>query len=105
MENISKCIINYYSFGIPESRNHNKIFMLLQLFFTLPFSIIICALLYTIHKKNNEILANLNALTLTDINQVEKKYRRYFSFRSQQKRQICDISTNEIIYKINSVNL
>lgn len=83
MEKLARIITDQNSDAIPNQRNHNKIFMILQFLFTLPFSIIICGLLYYIQKKNNEILNILNTLTQNDLNQVEKKYRRYFSFRAQ----------------------
>jgi len=90
MENTSNLIISENSTSIPEQRNHNIIFMLLQLLFTLPLSIIISALLYSIHKKNFQIISNLNSLTMTDIKQVEKKYRRYFTFRSKHLLNQCN---------------
>ena len=84
MENVSSIIIQDNSHSIPEQKSHNVIFMVLQMLFTLPLSIIIIAVLYSLHKKNSQILNNFNDLTLMDIKQVEKKYRRYFAFRTKQ---------------------
>lgn len=83
MEKASDTIVSDHASSIPDQRNHNIIFMILQLLFTFPLSIILIALIYSIYKKNLQILSNLNSLTMTDIKQVEKKYRRYFSFRSK----------------------
>lgn len=98
METNALKIKENHSSSIAEHRNHNTIFMILQLFFTLPLCIISIALMYLIEKKNDEVMKSLNSLNNSDLQQVEKKYRRYFSFKSKNKKK--NISILYIIEKI-----
>lgn len=88
MERNSLKIINRHSSSIPDQRNHNTIFMILQLFFTLPLALILLLLIFFIEKKNQEIIFSFNELTNFDIQKIEKKYRRYFSFQNKQKKKL-----------------
>lgn len=72
-----------HSNALPEQRNHNKLFIILQIFIILPISIILMFLIYKIKSTNKGLITQLCCISEKEIENVEKKYQKYFSLKNK----------------------
>lgn len=69
--------------AIPEQRNHNKLFLLLQIFLVLPVCGILAFIIIKTAFTNKKIISKLNRITENDVKEVEKKYQKYFILKEK----------------------
>lgn len=82
-ENISNAILNMHSYALPQQRNHNKLFIILQIFIILPISLILMFLIYKIKSTNKALISQLCSISEKEIENVEKKYQKYFNLKNK----------------------